>query len=290
MRQKLLICAILGLSIIAIMCLIPPWETNKLSLGYFPIWAGPNLETASIDSERLAVQILASIILTTIIFLIANVIRLPQISGIAPSLVQPALEKLENKRRVLFAVLIASMACAMVMVPLLLYQKIQQIEKNKLLAIESARLESRLITEQKKEEKIASLVSRELQTKFASEVKQLAKPKRWPINMRERQIKGFATTSWADGYMNVCLELRATPAIIELAEARHETMDLFFSDRATGFKVHLPVEPGSLVVQKDGAGAWSRLVLAGDNRLSVMQNEYKGLNCVRVFYSNREMN
>ncbi len=53
MKEKLTITGILGLSAIAIMCIVPPWEIDKLFIGYYPIWTAPNIETASIDGERL---------------------------------------------------------------------------------------------------------------------------------------------------------------------------------------------------------------------------------------------
>jgi len=288
MNKKLTITGILGLSAIAIMCIVPPWETDKLFIGYYPIWTSPNIETASIDSERLLVQIFATAILSTAIFLVSNILKQSHVSALSGAVVAPAFQKLEEKRRPLFLALLITLACGIVVAPVVLIQKIQEAGKRKLARAAEAELEQKMREQKEKDDRIAALMRRDEQNKFAREQKELAKPRYWPINMKERKIRGTAYTNWVDGYMNVGLELRATPEVIELAEARHEAMDIFFQDKNSGFNVHVPVPPGSLTVQKDSAGAWSRLVLGSGHRVSTTDKEYRSLNSIRVFYVNRE--
>lgn len=288
MKEKLTITGILGLSAIAIVCIVPPWETDKLFIGYYPIWTSPNVETASIDSERLLVQIFAAMVLSTILFLVPTVLKKSHAKALGGAIIAPAMQKLDENRKLIVLIMLITFACTVAVTIVVLRQKIREAEKQKIAMVAEFELEKKLSEQKEKDDRIAALMRRDEQSKFAREQKELAKPKNWPIIMKERKIRGTAYTNWVDGYMNVGLELRATPEVIELAEARQEAMDIFFQDKNSGFNVHVPVPPGSLTVQKDSAGAWSRLVLGSGHRVSTTDKEYRSLNSIRVFYVNRE--
>ncbi len=288
MKEKLTITAILGLSAIAIMCIVPPWETDKLFIGYFPIWTYPNIETASIDSERLLVQIFAAGVLSTILFLVLTVLKKSHAKALSGAIIAPTMQKLDENRKPLVLVMLITFACTVAVTIVVLRQKMREAGKQKIAMVAEFELEKKLSEQKEKDDRIAALMRRDEQSKFAREQKELAKPKNWPIIMKERKIRGTAYTNWVDGYMNVGLELRATPEVIEIAEARQEAMDIFFQDKNSGFNVHVPVTPGSLTVQKDSAGAWNRLVLGSGHRVSTTDKEYRSLNSIRVFYVNRE--
>lgn len=283
MSKKVSGFLIFGLSTILLMCLVPPWEHRRGPIGYFPLWAPPEIISCSIDSERLLFQVIVLVLASSIAFLISNQFPL----GVLTKSIESRTEKLnlalEDKKSFFTTLLIVLVCLALAIIPINWFQKVENEKKARRLAEEQLLLDKRLDAEREKESRIAALIARDEAAKKLRFEQALSKPKRWPINLKERQIKGFATTRWLNGSMKVELELTAAPELIELADARQESMHLSFFNKAATEKVNLPVPPGSLIVQKDKRGAWSRLVMI-PSEVAIGAQEYATLTGIRVLY------
>lgn len=283
MSKKLSGFLIFGLSSILIMCLVPPWEHRRGPIGYFPLWAPPEIPSCSIDSERLFFQVIVLVLASAIALLISNQFKFSGWKDSIALRTEKLNHALERKKRLFTTLLIVLTCLALAIIPLNWYMKLEKEKKARRLAEEQSLLDKKLNDEREKELRIAALIARDEAAKQLRFEQALAKPKRWLINLRERQIKGVATTRWLKGLMKIELELTATPELIELADARQESMHISFFSKVGNFIVNVPVPPGSLIVQKDKRGAWSRLVMI-PSEVPIGSKEYSTLAGIRVIY------
>lgn len=276
----LLICmlAVLG------MCIFPPWEYRRGPIGYFPIWSPPAIPSCSIDSERLWVQVVVACLLTAIGYLASNLVSPKQLKSKVGESLEPIAAALDKRRALITALLVGLLAISTALVPIYFLKKYDEERKTKIALEQKAALELKLKEEEEKQAKIAALVARDEKAKLERLQRLLAKPVKWPIVLKERQLRGVATTTWQAGVMTIGLELNARPELIELADARGEELHIFFTNKKGIQTVSVLVLPGSLVVQKDSRGAWSRLVMHPAT-VGISAAEYGELKGIRVIYN-----